>query len=144
VSSNPPSPSPYLAPARYLLYPPGGDLTEKSVQRLHAMEDLTELGSGFDLASRDLEIRGAGSIFGVEQSGMAGRVGFDLYMRILRKAIKKLKVSPSGIASGARSRRGSMMTYKTAVHVTIMRVAGSATSAMRKPQMTKRVRNVVP
>jgi len=74
-----------------LMYEEGeGGVSEGAMLRLKAMEDLQELGSGFDLASRDLEIRGAGSLFGVEQSGMAGKVGFDLYMRMLRKAIKKL------------------------------------------------------
>ena len=67
-----------------------GGVSQAAMLRLKAMEDLQELGSGFDVASRDLEIRGAGSLFGVEQSGMAGKVGFDLYMRMLRKAIKKL------------------------------------------------------
>ena len=74
----------------YFLYPEESKVTETAMLRLKALEDLTDLGSGFDLASRDLEIRGAGSLFGVEQSGMAGKVGFDLYMRMLKKAIKKL------------------------------------------------------
>jgi len=74
-----------------LMYDQGiGGVSEGAMLRLKAMEDLQELGAGFDIASRDLEIRGAGSLFGVEQSGMAGKVGFDLYMRMLRKAIKKL------------------------------------------------------
>ena len=50
-------------------------LTEQSAQRLQAMADLSELGSGFDVANRDLQIRGAGSLLGTEQSGMAARVG---------------------------------------------------------------------
>jgi len=66
-------------------------LTEQSAQRLQAMADLTELGSGFDVANRDLEIRGAGSLLGTEQSGMAARVGFDLYMRMLKKSMRQLR-----------------------------------------------------
>ncbi|KAL7551395.1 hypothetical protein ACHAWF_017110 [Thalassiosira exigua] len=66
-------------------------LTEQSAQRLQAMADLRELGSGFDVANRDLEIRGAGSLLGTEQSGMAARVGFDLYMRMLKKSMRQLR-----------------------------------------------------
>ena len=66
-------------------------VTEQSVMRLQAIGELNELGSGFDVANRDLEIRGAGSLLGTEQSGMAARVGFDLYMRMLKKSIRQLR-----------------------------------------------------
>eukprot|EP00979_Chaetoceros_neogracilis_P002974 scaffold500_cov210-Chaetoceros_neogracile.AAC.2 len=66
-------------------------ITEQSAMRLQAMADLNELGSGFDVANRDLEIRGAGSLLGTEQSGMAAKVGFDLYMRMLKKSIRQLR-----------------------------------------------------
>jgi len=66
-------------------------LTEQSAARLQTMADLQKLGSGFDVASRDLEIRGAGSLLGTEQSGMAARVGFDLYMRMLKKSVRQLR-----------------------------------------------------
>ena len=66
-------------------------VTEQSVLRLQAIGELNELGSGFDVANRDLEIRGAGSLLGTEQSGMASRVGFDLYMRMLKKTIRQLR-----------------------------------------------------
>mmetsp|Transcript_5924 Transcript_5924/g.8618 ORF Transcript_5924/g.8618 Transcript_5924/m.8618 type:complete len:1175 (+) Transcript_5924:291-3815(+) len=66
-------------------------ITEQSALRLQAMADLHELGSGFDVANRDLEIRGAGSLLGTEQSGMATKVGFDLYMRMLKKSIRQLR-----------------------------------------------------
>ncbi|CAB9497711.1 Transcription-repair-coupling factor [Seminavis robusta] len=66
-------------------------VTEEAFLRLQAMGDLHELGSGFDIANRDLEIRGAGSLLGTEQSGMAAKVGFDLYMRMLKKSIRKLR-----------------------------------------------------
>ncbi len=66
-------------------------ITEQSAMRLQAMADLHELGSGFDVANRDLEIRGAGSLLGTEQSGMAAKVGFDLYMRMLKKSIRTLR-----------------------------------------------------
>lgn len=66
-------------------------VTEQAAMRLQAMGELHELGSGFDVANRDLEIRGAGSLLGTEQSGMAAKVGFDLYMRMLKKSIRKLR-----------------------------------------------------
>jgi transcription-repair coupling factor (superfamily II helicase) len=69
----------------------GESITEQAIMRLQAIGELNELGSGFDIANRDLEIRGAGSLLGTEQSGLAARVGFDLYMRMLKKSIRKLR-----------------------------------------------------
>jgi len=66
-------------------------LTEEAFLRLNAIGELQELGSGFDVANRDLEIRGAGSLLGTEQSGLAAKVGFDLYMRMLKKSIRQLR-----------------------------------------------------
>lgn len=66
-------------------------ITEEAFMRLQAIGELHELGSGFDVANRDLEIRGAGSLLGTEQSGMAASVGFDLYMRMLKKSIRQLR-----------------------------------------------------
>ena len=66
-------------------------VSEQSVMRLQAIGELNELGSGFDVANRDLEIRGAGSLLGTEQSGAAAKVGFDLYMRMLKKSIRQLR-----------------------------------------------------
>jgi transcription-repair coupling factor (superfamily II helicase) len=66
-------------------------ITEQAAMRLQAIGELQELGSGFDIANRDLEIRGAGSLLGTEQSGMAAKVGFDLYMRMLKKSIRQLR-----------------------------------------------------
>jgi len=66
-------------------------VTEQASMRLQALGELTELGSGFDIANRDLEIRGAGSLLGTEQSGMAAKVGFDLYMRMLKKSIRQMR-----------------------------------------------------
>jgi len=74
----------------YILHRPES-ITEQAVLRLQAIGELNELGSGFDVANRDLEIRGAGSLLGTEQSGVAARVGFDLYMRMLKKSIRKLR-----------------------------------------------------
>jgi transcription-repair coupling factor (superfamily II helicase) len=66
-------------------------ITEPAILRLQAIGELHELGSGFDVANRDLEIRGAGSLLGTEQSGLAAKVGFDLYMRMLKKSIRRLR-----------------------------------------------------
>jgi hypothetical protein len=74
----------------YFLHNPD-TVTEQAAMRLQAIGELNELGSGFDVANRDLEIRGAGSLLGTEQSGMAARVGFDLYLRMLKKSIRQLR-----------------------------------------------------
>jgi transcription-repair coupling factor (superfamily II helicase) len=75
----------------YLLTPPSHALTDAARQRLQALRDATELGSGFRLAMRDLEIRGAGNMLGPEQSGAVAAVGLDLYTRILAAEVARLK-----------------------------------------------------
>ena len=75
----------------YLLTPPISLLPRATLQRLQALEEFTELGSGFNLAMRDLEIRGAGNLLGSEQSGFIETMGFDTYTRILEEAIQELK-----------------------------------------------------
>lgn len=75
----------------YLLYPPRTPLTAEAEQRLRAMAEFVELGSGMGLAMRDLEIRGAGNILGPEQHGHVAAVGFDLYCRLLDEAIREAR-----------------------------------------------------
>jgi transcription-repair coupling factor (superfamily II helicase) len=75
----------------YLLTPPSHSLTDAARQRLAALKDATELGSGFRLAMRDLEIRGAGNMLGPEQSGALAAVGLELYTRILAGEVARLK-----------------------------------------------------
>jgi len=75
----------------YLLYPRGEQLTPEAEQRLQAMQEFVELGSGLKLAMRDLEIRGAGNLLGPEQHGHIAAVGFDLYCRLLDQAIRELR-----------------------------------------------------
>ena len=75
----------------YLLVPPLHVLPKYALRRLQAIEEFTELGSGFNLAMRDLEIRGAGNIFGAEQSGYIAEMGFEMYERIVREAVEELK-----------------------------------------------------
>ena len=75
----------------YFLIPSVNILTPEAKRRLKAIAELRELGSGFKLALSDLEIRGAGNIFGTEQSGRIAEVGIELYLEMLDKAIKELK-----------------------------------------------------
>ncbi|MGH2574307.1 MAG: transcription-repair coupling factor, partial [Ignavibacteria bacterium] len=76
----------------YLITPPHSSLTKQAIRRLHALEEFTELGSGMNLALRDLEIRGAGNLLGKEQSGFISELGFDTYLQILDEAVKDLKL----------------------------------------------------
>jgi transcription-repair coupling factor (superfamily II helicase) len=71
----------------YLLYDSARALTEEAAQRLSALSDYTELGAGFKIAMRDLEIRGAGNLLGDEQSGHVAALGFELYMQMLDEAV---------------------------------------------------------
>ncbi len=75
----------------YLLYQKNQYMTGEAAQRLQAIQDATDLGAGFRIAMRDLEIRGAGNMLGKEQSGYIAAVGFDLYSRLLAQAVKQLK-----------------------------------------------------
>jgi transcription-repair coupling factor (superfamily II helicase) len=75
----------------YLLYPRGASLTPEAEQRLQAMQEFVELGSGLKLAMRDLEIRGAGNLLGPEQHGHLAAVGFELYTRLLDEAVRELR-----------------------------------------------------
>ncbi|UCD94435.1 MAG: transcription-repair coupling factor [Candidatus Zixiibacteriota bacterium] len=75
----------------YLLTPPYRILTEDARKRLRAIEAHADLGSGFALAMKDLEIRGAGNILGPQQSGFIEEVGFDLYTKLLEEAVAELK-----------------------------------------------------
>jgi transcription-repair coupling factor (superfamily II helicase) len=75
----------------YLLYPSAAALTPEAAQRLSALSDYTELGAGFKIAMRDLELRGAGNLLGDEQSGHVAALGFELYMRMLDEAVEAME-----------------------------------------------------
>ena len=75
----------------YLLVPPFLVLTSEAKQRLKAIEEFSDLGSGFNVAMRDLDIRGAGNLLGGEQSGFISEIGFEMYHKILDEAIAELK-----------------------------------------------------
>ncbi len=75
----------------YLLSPPISTLTPEARKRLSAIEEFSELGSGFNVAMRDLDIRGSGNLLGAEQSGFIAEIGFEMYHKILDEAIQELK-----------------------------------------------------
>lgn len=78
----------------YLLVEEGRSLSDQSAKRLKAIEEFSELGAGFKIAMRDLEIRGAGNILGTEQSGHIATVGYELYCQLLENAVKGMKKEP--------------------------------------------------
>ncbi len=82
----------------YLLVPADGRVDEQAQRRLRALQELTELGSGFKLALRDLEIRGAGNLLGAEQHGHIAAVGYDLYSKLLAEAVRELRGEPTAAA----------------------------------------------
>ncbi|HBB35634.1 MAG TPA: transcription-repair coupling factor [Cyanobacteria bacterium UBA8803] len=75
----------------WLLYPKHSSLSETARQRLRAIQEFTQLGSGYHLATRDMEIRGVGNLLGAEQSGQMEAIGFDLYMEMLQEAIREIQ-----------------------------------------------------
>lgn len=77
----------------YLIVPPLRSLTPDAVRRLETIEEFTDLGSGIQIALRDLEIRGAGNLLGAEQSGLMEALGFETYMKILEEAIQEMRSS---------------------------------------------------
>ena len=77
----------------YLMIPAGRTVTKDAQRRLEVLQQFTELGAGFSIASHDLEIRGAGNLLGPDQSGSIAAIGFDLYTQLLEEAV--LPESPS-------------------------------------------------
>ncbi|NLT52730.1 MAG: transcription-repair coupling factor [Ignavibacteria bacterium] len=77
----------------YLLVPSLKSISKTALKRLQAIEEFTDLGGGFNLSMRDLEIRGAGNLLGTEQSGSIDAVGFEMYIKLLDEAVEELKIS---------------------------------------------------
>ncbi|MBS7787615.1 transcription-repair coupling factor [Flavobacterium sp. CYK-55] len=75
----------------YFICPPFSVMTEDARKRIHALQQYSELGSGFNIAMKDLEIRGAGDLLGGEQSGFINEIGFETYQKIMNEAIEELK-----------------------------------------------------
>ncbi len=88
----------------YLIVPPLASITEDSRRRLRAIEEFSDLGSGFNIAMQDLDIRGAGNLLGAEQSGFIMEMGYETYQKILEEAMEELGLE-TGIET-ARGRRG--------------------------------------
>ena len=77
----------------YLIAPPASAMTSEARKRLEALVQFSDLGSGFNIAMKDLDIRGAGNMLGGEQSGFIADIGFDMYQKILNEAIEELRES---------------------------------------------------
>ncbi|MBE9181437.1 transcription-repair coupling factor [Oculatella sp. LEGE 06141] len=75
----------------WMFYPKQSQLSDAARQRLRAIQEFTQLGSGYQLAMRDMEIRGVGNLLGAEQSGQMDAIGFDLYMEMLEEAIREIR-----------------------------------------------------
>ncbi|MFC1892657.1 transcription-repair coupling factor [Chloroflexota bacterium] len=88
----------------YFLYDRGKLLTPTAERRLRTIFEATELGSGFDIAMKDLEIRGTGSLLGTKQSGHINAVGFSLYTRLLAEAVEEVKAKRAGVTIAKPSR----------------------------------------
>ena len=90
----------------YLIVPPLVSITEDSRRRLRAIEEFSDLGSGFNIAMQDLDIRGAGNLLGAEQSGFIMEMGYETYQRILEEAMSEL-----GLETGLETARGRRGVY---------------------------------
>ena len=96
----------------YLLAPPPQLITKEARQRLKAIEDFSELGSGFSIAMQDLDIRGAGNLLGSEQSGFIADIGFETYHKILDEAVQELRESEfSELFASDETGRDASHTY---------------------------------
>jgi transcription-repair coupling factor (superfamily II helicase) len=75
----------------YFIVPSLNSINKKALRRLQAIEEFTELGAGFNISMRDLEIRGAGNLLGIEQTGFINDIGFDLFVKMINEAVEELK-----------------------------------------------------
>jgi transcription-repair coupling factor (superfamily II helicase) len=82
----------------YLLLDPRTNLTPNAARRLRAIEEFSDMGAGFAIAMRDLEIRGAGNLLGTQQSGHIATVGYELYCQLLEAAVRRLKQLPAEVS----------------------------------------------
>ncbi|MBA3707888.1 MAG: transcription-repair coupling factor [Planctomycetes bacterium] len=81
----------------YFLTPPNRDLGEEARERLNAIQEYAELGAGFKLAMRDLELRGAGNLLGAEQSGQIDAIGYELYTKLLHESVARMKAGQMAV-----------------------------------------------
>ena len=103
----------------YLLTPPLSVLPKPTLRRLQALQEFTELGSGFNLAMRDLEIRGAGNLLGAEQSGFIMEMGFEMYQKIVEEAVGELKEQEFGDVFAGQKGDGSPQKVETVIETDI-------------------------
>jgi transcription-repair coupling factor (superfamily II helicase) len=101
----------------YLLIPESRKLTEKALRRLQAVEEFTDLGSGFKLAMRDMEIRGAGNLLGAEQSGFIIDIGFEMFNKILNEAVQELKEEEFSDLFGSKEETISFENEDVAIEI---------------------------
>ena len=119
----------------YLFYPDATELTPEARARLATLADHTELGAGFQIAMRDLEIRGAGDLLGAEQSGHVAALGFELYVEMLNEAVAEL----SGQARAA-VRPGPGRRARRRVHSRLVHRLGGAQDRPSPPSRARRAR----
>ena len=100
----------------YLFYPQGRELTEEAYERLKTIGESTELGSGFKIAMRDLEIRGAGNLLGTGQSGHIAAVGYDLYCQMVNEAIAELNGVEAEAPAGDHARSADRRQHSRRLH----------------------------
>jgi transcription-repair coupling factor (superfamily II helicase) len=105
----------------HLLLSPDQPPTSKAASRLKAIEEYSELGAGFQIAMRDLEIRGAGNLLGAEQAGQIASVGYDLYCRLLQRAVRRLS------GEGAPSQEKTEWVAEGEPHRVVLDLPGEAT-----------------
>ena len=103
----------------YLLTPPLSILPRVTLRRLQAIQEFTELGSGFNLAMRDLEIRGAGNLLGGEQSGFILEMGFEMYQRVVEEAVAELKEDEFKELAGENIDNGKKVKVETIIETDI-------------------------
>jgi transcription-repair coupling factor (superfamily II helicase) len=103
----------------YLLTPPLSVLPRVTLRRLQAIQEFTELGSGFNLAMRDLEIRGAGNLLGGEQSGFILEMGFEMYQRVVEEAVAELKEEEFGELVEGEKEEGKRKKTDTVIETDI-------------------------
>jgi transcription-repair coupling factor (superfamily II helicase) len=96
----------------YFITPSGRELTEEARERLNAIQEYAELGAGFKLAMRDLELRGAGNLLGAEQSGQIDAIGYELYTRLLGEAVARAKAAAEAAAFDVSSPRAGSVNVR--------------------------------
>ena len=97
----------------YLIVPPLASITDEARRRLKAIEEFSDLGSGFNIAMQDLDIRGAGNLLGAEQSGFITEMGFETYQKILSEAMEELGVETGTVPRSDRGRYVTECTVET-------------------------------